>query len=239
MISVVRSIGLWGDSVLKGVVQNGQTKKYSILHDTGIGEAAHRLGISMINRSHFGYTVSHGKRALGLDLTRGVNCEAAILAYGGNDCDYDWQAVALAPTELHLPNTPIEQFVRELSELVEMLRKRAIRPILMSLPPLVPERYFRHISQAGSDTAAVLEAWLGDIGYLYRWHEMYSNAIVQLAGSVGAALMDVRTAFLRQRNYQRLLCEDGIHPNPQGQSLIGQVFAEMVARWESHATSIE
>jgi len=220
---------VWGDSVLKGVVQDALTRKYSVVSGAGIGGAAADLGISLINRSHFGFTVSRGKEALKKDLSRGIDCEAAILEYGGNDCDFDWAAIAKSPNDQHLPNTPLEQFIAELRELVEMVQKRGIRPILMSLPPLVPERYFRHIT-APAGTADTIETWLGDVGYLYRWHELYSNAIVRLAGELDVLLLDVRSAFLGQRGYQRLLCEDGIHPSAQGQSVIGRVFAELMHR---------
>jgi lysophospholipase L1-like esterase len=230
MRDVVRSIGVWGDSVLKGVVQDGVTRKYSVQSGAGIGASAKNLGIQLINRSRFGFTVSRGREALVKDLSRGIACEVAILEYGGNDCDFDWAAIAQNPTASHLPNTLLEDFVSELRELVELLRERAIEPILTSLPPLDAQRYFRHISEPGV-SADTIERWLGDVGFIYRWHEMYSNAIVRLSREMGTALLDVRSAFLAEPSCDDLICEDGIHPSAQGQSLIGRVFADLARRW--------
>jgi acyl-CoA thioesterase I len=227
MLQAIKRLGVWGDSILKGIVQDTATKKYSVLNISGLGVAAESLGITLINRSHFGFTIERGKQTVLRDLKRGLACEAGILEYGGNDCNYDWARVANAPEAVHSPYTPIEAFLVELKHLVGLLRAHAIEPILMSLPPLVPERFFRHIVEPGLSASAI-EYWLGDIYHLYRWQEMYSNSIVRLAGEEGCSLLDVRHAFLEERSYQMLLCEDGIHPNARGQSLIGQVFGDLM-----------
>jgi lysophospholipase L1-like esterase len=227
MLQAIKRLGVWGDSILKGIVQDAATKKYSIQNVSGLGAAAEKLGITLINRSHFGFTIERGKQTVIKDLKRGFTCEAGILEYGGNDCDYDWAEISKNPDADHTPRTPVASFVVELKHLVELLRANAIEPILMSLPPLVPERFFRHIVEPGL-SASVIEHWLGDIDHLYRWQEMYSNAIVQLAKVEKCVLLDVRHAFLEERPYEKLLCEDGIHPNARGQALIGRVFSDLV-----------
>jgi len=95
----------------------------------------------------------------------------------------------------------------------------------MSLPPLVPEKYFKFITSNGPNPERVL-AWLGDVGFLYRWHELYSNKIVKLAGFLQCRLLDVRSAFLSQKDYARYVCEDGIHPNEEGHRLIELVLED-------------
>ena len=94
----------------------------------------------------------------------------------------------------------------------------------MTLPPLVPERYFFTISR-GLDPRNILN-WLGDVHRLYRWHEMYSAAIARFALENNCFLIDMRMEFIAEHNYQRLICEDGIHPNEEGHRFMGSVFVK-------------
>ncbi len=95
----------------------------------------------------------------------------------------------------------------------------------MTLPPLDAERYFNWFTRTGLDQRAILE-WLGDVQFIYRWHESYSSAIWEIGETFGAPVADIRKIFLEQRNYSRFLCKDGIHPNAEGHQLIK---AEIIA----------
>lgn len=87
---------------------------------------------------------------------------------------------------------------------------------------------FRQVLQLisrGLDAPAILK-WLGDKELIYRHHESYSLAIVNLAQSLSCNYIDVRLPFLMKRDYYNYLCEDGIHPNERGYALINQTFTE-------------
>ena len=59
---------------------------------------------------------------------------------------------------------------------------------------------------------------------IYRWHESYNMAVCRIALSQRVPLIDIRSAFLERKNYQSLLCEDGIHPNEEGHAMISSVI---------------
>ncbi|MBE6830962.1 MAG: SGNH/GDSL hydrolase family protein [Ruminococcaceae bacterium] len=94
--------------------------------------------------------------------------------------------------------------------------------MLLSLPPIDAQRYFAWISR-GLNAENILR-FLGDIEYIYRWHEMYNLAVYRLAMDQGVPLIDISSAFLKTGNFQDLICEDGIHPNENGHRLIGQTI---------------
>ncbi|MFZ5859714.1 MAG: SGNH/GDSL hydrolase family protein, partial [Spirochaetota bacterium] len=62
--------------------------------------------------------------------------------------------------------------------------------------------------------------WLGDVQFIYRWHESYSSSIWEIGEAHNVPVVDIRKAFLEQRNYSHFLCKDGIHPNTEGHRLI-------------------
>ena len=132
-----------------------------------------------------------------------------MVAYGGNDSDFDWEAIAAAPEEEHLPHTVLPEFTEKLRRAVTALRSAGVQPVLMTLPPIDGQRYFSFISQR-ADGGSVLR-WLGDVGRIYRHQEMYSDAVAALAFSEGVPLIDVRRQFLPLRELPQLIAADGIH----------------------------
>ena len=143
------------------------------------------------------------------------------LEFGGNDCDFDWKSVSECPDGIHLPKTPLDEFESLYSKIIDDVSNSGSKPVLFSLPPLSAERYFAWISK-GLNAVNILR-WLGDVGHIYRWHEMYNNTVVKIAEAKNVLLIDIREAFLKARDYLSLLCEDGIHPNEAGHALISDV----------------
>jgi lysophospholipase L1-like esterase len=71
--------------------------------------------------------------------------------------------------------------------------------------------------------------WLGSVNTIYRYQEYYSRAVEQLSAATGALLVDLRGAFLELRRIDRLLCEDGTHPNTEGQKIIMSAFSSFAS----------
>ena len=103
--------------------------------------------------------------------------------------------------------------------MVQSLQASGIQPVLMTLPPLDASRYLSFIGRLGSDTGRILR-WLGDVQMIYRWQEMYSNAVVRLADRLRLPLADVRSEFLSRRDYGSLIARDGIHLTQPGYELV-------------------
>ena len=86
----IRSIALWGDSVMRGVVYDEQRGRYGLLPENAADRASRTLGLTLYNRSRMGCTVTKGLSIMKRDIEAGVEPQAALIEFGGNDCDYDW-----------------------------------------------------------------------------------------------------------------------------------------------------
>lgn len=210
-------ICVFGDSVGKGVVYNADTGRYEILKmdlETILGKG----NIDLKNYSMFGSTVTKGLSVVRRHTAELKVCDTVFLEFGGNDCDFAWNEVAAAPEKDHQPKTPLGVFAELYTKLIDEVRRAGARPVLLTLPPIDAQRYFDRISK-GLDAKTLLN-WLGDVDMIYRWHELYNTEVVKLAARLSVPLIDIRSAFLGRHDYRSLFCEDGIHPNREGQNLI-------------------
>ncbi len=218
-----------GDSIMKGVVLNSETRHYSISGELDPTEFCSRYGLVIENKSRFGSTIGKGLTFLQRALDKNGECRAVILEYGGNDCDFDWAAVASAPEEEHLPKTPLPEFCEKLRGAVASLRARGIEAILTTLPPICSERYLTWVCRDGLEPKRILR-WLGDVNAIYRYQEMYSHTVERIAEELDTPLVDLRSAFLQNRRLEDFVCLDGIHPNESGQKIIRAAFSDFAER---------
>lgn len=126
-MKLVQSIGVWGDSVMKGVVYDENKSKYTLLSENGADKASRKLGLRLFNRSRMGCTVTKGLQLLKKDLQRPeAACDAALIEFGGNDCDYDWAQVAAHPEQDHQPKTPLPLFIAQLRDMIDLVRQKGM-----------------------------------------------------------------------------------------------------------------
>ena len=219
-----RKIEVFGDSILKGIQLNSENKKYVIDNNIDVEMISKKHDIEIVNCSKFGCTIGKGKVLLEKSLEKGMVCDAIVMEFGGNDCDFNWKDVAENPDKDHVPHTPLDIFIKTYSEMIDLLKKKGIQPILTTLPPIDPQRFFDWFCN-GLNKENVLK-WLGSINTIYRHQETYSRAVEKIAKDSNCLLVDLRGAFLGKRRVENLLCEDGIHPNTEGQKVITQAFSE-------------
>ncbi|MBP3588709.1 MAG: SGNH/GDSL hydrolase family protein [Clostridia bacterium] len=220
-------VQIYGDSIMKAVLVD-ENFKYHQISSSLLDQLQQDTGVIATNRAHFGYTAVRGQTVLQKDLDRGLCCDLALLEFGGNDCDHNWMEVARTPDAEHTPNTPLPKFLDTLKDMALSVAAKGIQPVLMTLPPLDAEKYLSFIGRRGADTDAVL-SWLGDVQMIYRWQELYSNAIAQLAARLNLPLLDVRSRFLSRRDYSSMIARDGIHLTRPGYELIYDAFREQMA----------
>lgn len=224
----VEKIVVWGDSIAKGVVWNAQRGRHGYCACPAARVAEERLGVTVVNRAHFGYTVLQGMERMENDLDGGIGCDAALLEFGGNDCNFDWAAISENPDAPHEPATPPAVFLRTLRGMVSRLLEAGIRPVLTTLPPIDAEKYFRFFVGARLSAANILK-WLGDTQQIYRFHEMYSLLVERVGREFQVRVLDLRTRCLMHKEYFRsMLCGDGLHPTEEGQRFMGEQIAEMI-----------
>lgn len=224
-MDIIRQIQIFGDSIMKGILFDKDNERYYPLSTINISDFAKRFSLGIENKSRFGCTIEKGWVQLKRALDLGLNCDAILLEYGGNDCDLNWAEVAAAPDAEHIPNTPYSVFVDTLRKMARELKLHHITPIMMSLPPIDAERYLNWITRNGINREAIL-SWLGDLSAIYRHQELYSDAMMRVACETHSLFVDVRSAFLGRRDLKSLICEDGIHPTEAGHLLIFETFSD-------------
>jgi acyl-CoA thioesterase I len=226
MLDIGKKIGVWGDSILKGVVFDEIRNSYQLLVDNCADLCRRKLGLNIINKSRFGCTIDKGIAILEKSLENSPGCDYILLEYGGNDCDFDCLAVAAHPDWLHQPHTLLLKFSQQLQLLIDLLRCNLIEPVLMSLPPISGDRYLDFLVKKGLNRQSLL-SFLGDVQQIYRFQESYSLTITGLALRSQCHYVPIREAFLAEPKSPSLICADGIHPNEAGHQLMHQVFAQL------------
>lgn len=219
---------IYGDSIMRGTVME-RGNRYRATISQMLQQLAGQFGIQFQNRAHFGITVEKGSQLLQKDLQRGNLCDFAVVEFGGNDCSFAWDEVAAAPEKEHLPFTDIDTFRSTYMGMVERLKDAGVTPVLMTLPPLDAERHLDFIGDTPEKRRNILQ-WLGDTQMIYRFHELYSRTVEQIALLTNSILVDVRNRFLDKHNLKELLCEDGVHPSPAGYAIVLQAFDDFIAQ---------
>ncbi len=220
-------VTIYGDSLLKCVLyENG---KYTANHEF---EQAYseKYGTELDNRSSFGSTAAKALRRMERDARIGRPFgEWCVIEFGGNDCSYDWPKVAAAPREWHDSYAEPDAFRENVRAMVRLARQQGAEPVLVSLPPIHAERYIDWVSRDLPSKEPLL-LWSGGAGRFYRRNERYSLLNMELARELETKLIDLRSPFLLERDVGKLLCEDGIHPNREGQKRMYEAFCEFTEK---------
>ena len=224
-MSVISKIDVWGDSILKGVVLDEAAGRYRLLKNGAVNAFAQFFHLEVKNHSHFGCTAPKALANLDRTLSSGFDADMVLLEFGGNDCDFNWAEVSDDPGREHKPHTSYEDFVEAMQKMIQTLLAKGVMPVLMSLPPIDSFRFFDWVTKPENVDADKVLSFIGEKEYIYRHQERSSRAITRLAYENGLPLIDVRDAFLKEKNVNQCLCADGIHPNEKGQKLIQDVLS--------------
>lgn len=224
-----REIFVFGDSVMKGIVLENPNERYRLLPLATKKQLEEEFSIRLMNRSHFGSTIQSGFDLVKKVVERNPSCKTVVLEFGGNDCDFEWQAVAEDPTGNHEPRIAIDQFISKYRELIAYLKDKKVTPVLMNLPPIDPQRYLDFICRNGLSKQKIM-TFIGDIGMIYRFQELYSHTIDKIAFATDSFLIDVREQYLRRRDYTDLICIDGVHPNLAGHELLYDAIRQFISK---------
>lgn len=218
---------VFGDSITKGVVYDSEKSRYTTLKECFVNLVGNSIKGTVYNAGKFGSTIIRGVGKMYNDVMKKTP-DIVLIEFGGNDCDFNWDDVAKAPDCEHKPNTDISIFHDTLLNMINTLKKADVIPVLMTLPPLDPKRYFKWISKGDKYKAGNILHWLGSVDTIYKWHSLYNEMISRTAKETGTQLIDVRSEFLKHDDYSNFLCIDGIHPNTKGHSLMANVFLNFI-----------
>lgn len=215
----------FGDSVLRGVVL--ENSKYKISPKSFSNICENVLGISIENKAKFGSIANTVRNSMernkeGLENT---NYDYVVFEFGGNDCDFNWKEISENPKGEHEPNTTIEEFIAVYNQLIQKVKELGKQPVLLSLPPIDSEKYFKKISE-NLNSENILKWMEGNKQFITNWHERYNIEVFKLALNNNIAVIDITSKFLENKNYTKFLCDDGIHPNEEGHKIIASVINE-------------
>ncbi len=228
VMAMYKNIELLGDSILQGVQINPVNKHYYTKNEIDTQMLCKKFDCSIKNNSRFGCTVIKGKKLLNNMLSSGFHCDALVMDFGGNDCDYKWKDIAENPNGVFEPNTPLPLFIEEYRSMIRDLKEHEIVPILTTLPPLEPQLFFDWWCRTLNKENVI--KWLKTITQIYVHQENYSKQIEILAREEQVKLIDIRKEFLNYGAISDLICEDGTHPNSEGQKLITKAFDEFFSK---------
>ena len=204
---------VYGDSLLKATVPDEQFHYH--FHLPEVMERYSGRQTEVVSRAKMGATIRKGQALLDHDLQRGLRADFALIAYGGNDSDFDWDAIQEHPEEEHIPRTALPEFRSTLLSMLQKLRDQSVQPVLMTLPPIDAQRYLDFLCRTGRSKERIM-AWLGDIQHIYRHQELYSDTVAQVAYETGTPIIRVRESFLREKHLPGLISPDGIHLTMEG-----------------------
>ncbi|GGF93748.1 SGNH/GDSL hydrolase family protein [Paenibacillus aceti] len=216
-----------GDSISKGVIYDEERNKYVILEDNYVSLLQKKMKGVVRNTARFGNTLMKGMSNLKRDVLKDKP-NIVLIEYGGNDCDFNWNEIASNPDAEHSPKTDFNTFEKMLTEAIEYLRKQQITPVLMNLPPLNADNYFKWVSRNNPDAEQNILKWLGSVTKIYWWQERYNSTIQKVSELTKTKYIDVRGAFLQYPDFTKFLCTDGIHPNKEGHQIISEKVLEFV-----------
>ena len=217
------SVILWGDSIGRGIDFDSARGRYAVMRENFEKVLRRRGVIDIDNRSRFGATVVDGLKDY---EASGLREGTILLEYGGNDCNMPWDQVSADPSRLYEAATPLRVFEETLAKFVRLIKERGGRPLLVTPPPLVAERFVPWVSQGLNEGA--IRSYLGDEQHVYRWHERYANAVRRVAENLRCGLVDLRDRLLAEADYPALVGVDGMHISEQGHAVIADALEELL-----------
>ena len=202
---------IYGDSLLKATVPDAAMRYHFHLSEVMAQYPTERLEV--VNRAKMGSTISKGLSLVEHDVARGM--------------DARWASIAADPEGDHRPRTELPEFLSKLKQTVTELARVGVQPVLMTLPPIDGARYLDYICRGGLSRDSIMR-WLGDVGCIYRYQELYSDTVASFAMREGLPRIDVRRRFLPQRDLPELISADGIHLTMPGYRQLFDTLAQWV-----------
>ncbi len=178
--------------------------------------------IQVVNKGVWNDTSTHLLQRLKADVLD-LDPDLVLIEIGGNDCNFRWDEVAASPHDVHEPIVPLREYLENVTRLVKEIDGRGTLPVLLTLLPLDPVRYYRHLVRFYGDK---LGHWIGLCGGIEHWHGMYNRFLRRLISDLNISWIDLRNRFKRKGDLQELLSDDGVHPLPTGYRAMAECILE-------------
>ena len=223
-VLTLKKIKIYGDSILKGVMFNEELNRYR-LFGYKFEELAEN-GIEVENNCKMGATIEKGFEIMKDTLDDCDEDTIVVLEYGGNDCNYNWEAVSDNPEGDFLPNTPAEKFSEIYLKMINYVREKGAKVCICNLVPIVSDKFMNFVSQ-GLNYDNIMK-WMGNVNRIARWQEYYSHLSERVAAIADCPILDLRSSFLTHDRMENMIGIDGIHPSAEGHTLIREIFQKNI-----------
>ena len=131
---VMENFSIFGDSIFKGSVNDR----------LGLEEVAGRAGLTLKNFSKFGCTITKAFNYVQRMFTR-IDSDIVLMNFGGNDCNFDWKAISENPSDVHLPNTGLDEFVETYNRMIDFVLEKRSLPVVANLLPVQEKTYIDYV----------------------------------------------------------------------------------------------
>lgn len=223
----IKSIVVWGDSILKGIISSEDLKQIRPSSINALQIAGEKLGIEINNKSIYGAHILKLQQTQIRNFNKGISEDVALIESGTNDCDYDWNDVCSKPFSEITQKVPLSQFKKTLSEMIDSCRQHKITPVLVTAPELVVSNWIKYIV-IGLDKEKINSFIENEPNKLLQNQEEYMQAIHQMAKEKNVQLIDIRSQFKKSPNSNLLMCKDGVHPNIEGHKFMADIFIQQL-----------
>lgn len=210
----------FGDSVTRGITFiHG---RFKIVHNNYPALLQKKLGDQdkVINKGVFNDNSDLLIKRLEKDVLQ-LKPDLVLIHIGGNDCNFRWDQVALLPEEEHVPIVPLARYLDNVKMIVDRIKSSGAMPVLLSLLPLDPVRYYRSLMEHYSQS---IGHWVSYCGGIEHWHGMYNRSLKELAEKFRLPLVDLRSAFKTKGDFSKLINEDGLHPTAAGYEAMADIL---------------
>lgn len=131
-----------------------------------------------------------------------------------------WRRVTLAQTDGMVLRVAMEDYRRNLQQMVRDARRAGTVPVLLTAPTSI---------QPGREPAHLATRWLEDLTELLPLHDSYNDVVREVAAAEDVPLCDLAAVFARlpTRDLVRVhFKNDGIHTREAGDALIARTLYE-------------
>lgn len=212
----------FGDSLTRGVSYvKGRLRIIKDNYPAFLQELFSRekdFGVSIINKGVFNDNSDLLLSRIDKDVIE-ERPDYAIVGIGGNDCNFHWNEVAENPEKEHQAIVPLERYLENVKAIVTKLQSAGITPVILTMPPLDPVRYYRFIS---SNWSTSISHWISMLGGIEHWHGMYNRSLNELIKELDVSKIDVRSALKKAGDLIDFISDDGIHLTAKGYKVISE-----------------
>lgn len=208
----------------------------SMAGQAGVDRSDKEEVIEVVNRGVFNDNSDGLVRRLEKDVIA-LQPDVVVIEIGANDSTFHWDEVAKAPDEQHVAVVPLKRYLENMTKIVERVREAGGVPLVLTLLPTDPARYYMSIAKTYGKQIA---HWIACCGGIEPWHRNYDEALQGLIAKLGVDFINLRTAYQSAPQEDApLMSPDGIHLTAQGYEWLSNVVRDglrSLDAWKSYLT---